>query len=94
MPFPVAYVLILLYSHDYSISASNRNLKNTEVNRMYIQQTEWRFHVAVKHTNIASDNGLSPVRRQAITWTNAVISLIIPQGPYLSEFYLECESFH
>ena len=33
-----------------------------------------------KLTIIGSDNGLSPGRRQAISWTNAGISLIVPSG--------------
>ena len=35
------------------------------------QWAEWRMHASVQHTNIGSDNGLSPVRPQAIIWTNA-----------------------
>ena len=33
--------------------------------------TELRIYAPVQHTNIASDNGLSPVRRPAIIWTIA-----------------------
>ena len=42
-------------------------------------------YVSVKHTNIASDNGLSPIWRQAIISTNAAILSIRPQGTYFSE---------
>ena len=43
-------------------------------------------HICVgKLTTIASDNGLSPGRRQAIIWTNAGISLIGPLGTNFSE---------
>ena len=35
---------------------------------------------------IGSDNGLSPVRRQAIIWTNAGILLIGPLGANLVNF--------
>ena len=38
-----------------------------------------------KLTNIGSDNGLSPGRRQAIIWTNAGILLIRPLGTNFSE---------
>ena len=38
----------------------------------------------VTNTNIVSDNGLSPGRRQAIIWTNAVILLIGPLGTNFS----------
>ena len=34
---------------------------------------EWRIYASVSKTTTGSDNGLSPVRRQAITWTNTVI---------------------
>ena len=30
----------------------------------------------IKNTNIASDNGLSPIRRQAITWTDAARQIV------------------
>ena len=45
-------------------------------------------HICVgKLTNIGSDNGLSPGRRQSIIWTNAGIPLIGPLGTNsLSEF--------
>ena len=41
--------------------------------------THWGrvIYASVKHTNIASDNGLSPVRRQAIIWINAAILSIV-----------------
>ena len=45
--------------------------------------THWGLvmHICVnKVTNIGSDNGLSPGRRQAIIWTNAGILLIGPLG--------------
>ena len=43
-------------------------------------------HIYVgKLTIIGSDNGLSPGRRQAIIWTNAVILLIGPLGTNFSD---------
>ena len=43
-------------------------------------------HICVgKLTQIGSDNGLSPGRRQAIIWTNAGILLIRPLGTNFSE---------
>ena len=38
---------------------------------------------------IGSDNGLSPVRRQAIIWTNTRILLIEPLGTNFSEILVE-----
>ena len=47
-------------------------------------------HICVsKLTIIASDNGLSPSRRQAIIWTNAGILLIEPLGSNISEILIK-----
>ena len=51
-------------------------------------------HIRVsKLTTIGSDNGLSPVRRQAIIWTNAIILLIGPLGTNFSETLIEIYAF-
>ena len=51
-------------------------------------------HICVgKLTVIASDNGLSPERRQAIIWTNAGILLIGPLGTNFSEISIEIQTF-
>ena len=51
-------------------------------------------HICVsKLTNIGSDNGLSPGRRQAIIWTNAGIFLIGPLGINFSEILIEIYTF-
>ena len=42
---------------------------------------------------IGSDNGLSPGRRQAITWTNVGILLIGPFGTNVSEILSRIEKF-
>ena len=44
-------------------------------------------------TSIASDNGLSPGRRQAIIWMNAGILLIGPLGTNFSEILIEIQTF-
>ena len=46
-----------------------------------------------KLTNIDSDNGLSPGRRQAIIWTNAGILLLGPLGTNFSEFLIVIHTF-
>ena len=47
-------------------------------------------HVCVsKLTIIGSDNGLSPGRRQAIIWTNAVVLLMGSLGTNFSEILIE-----
>ena len=51
-------------------------------------------HICVsKLTIIGSDNGLSPGRRQAITWTNVGILLIGPLGTNFSEMLIEIHTF-
>ena len=51
-------------------------------------------HICVsKPTNIGSDNGLSPGRRQAIIWTNAVILLIGPLVTNFNETSIEIHIF-
>ena len=58
--------------------------------------THWRraTHICVsKLTIIASDNGLSPGRRQAIIWNNAGILSIGPLGTNFSEILVEINTF-
>ena len=51
-------------------------------------------HICVsKLTNIGSDNGLAPTRRQAIIWTNVGILLIGPLGTNFSEISIEIHIF-
>ena len=51
-------------------------------------------HICVCNlTIIGSDNGLSPGRRQAITWTNVGILLIGPLGTNFSEMLIEIHTF-
>ena len=51
-------------------------------------------HICVsKLTNIGSDNGLSPTRRQAIIWTNAGILLIRPSRTNFSEILIKIDVF-
>ena len=51
-------------------------------------------HICVgKLTDIGSDNGLSPGRRQAIIWTNGGILLIGPLGTNVSETLIEIYTF-
>ena len=46
-----------------------------------------------KLTIIGSDNGLSPDRRQAIIWTNAIVLLIGPLGTNFSDILIEILTF-
>ena len=51
-----------------------------------------RIYASVNWANIASGNGLPPVRRQTITWTNADLLPIVPLGKNSSE--IRVKSFH
>ena len=58
--------------------------------------THWGLvtHICVDNlTIIGSDNGLSPGRHQAITWTNVGILLIEPLGTNFSEMLIEIHTF-
>ena len=64
--------------------------------KCFIILTHWGrvTHICVgKLTIIGSDNGLSPVRRQAIIWTNAGILLIRPLGTNFSEILIGIQTF-
>ena len=51
-------------------------------------------HICIGNlTIIGSDNGLSPGRRRAITWTNVGILLIGPLGTNFSEMLIETHTF-
>ena len=51
-------------------------------------------HICIGNLSIiGSDNGLSPGRRQAITWTNVGILLIGPLGTNFSEILIEIHTF-
>ena len=55
-----------------------------------ITEAEWRVYLSVNQTVIGSDNGLSPVRRQANTLT--ILLLIGPLGTSLSEIVIAIEA--
>ena len=56
-------------------------------------EVEWRIYASLNWVIIGSDNGLSPVRRQAIIWTNAGILLIGPLGTNVSEILIGIQTF-
>ena len=52
------------------------------------------MHICViQHISIGSDNGLGPIRCQAIIWTNAGILLIRPLGTKFREILTETHAF-
>ena len=76
-------------------SGSHLHLTLRRCHRIIIL-THWGrvTHICVdKLTNIGSDNGLSPGRRQAIIWTNAGILLIRPLGTNFNEMLIEILTF-
>ena len=52
-----------------------------------------RIYASMNWLSIASDNGLSSVRRQAITWTNLSLLLIGPPGTKFSEIRIKIQNF-
>ena len=93
----------MIYQRQYSHISSNKfsatsaeYIGNFAVHNHPIHRSKqlthwgWVTHICVsKQTNIGSDNGLSPGRRQAIIWTNAGILLIGPLGTNFSEISIE-----
>ena len=53
-----------------------------------------RLFASVNRVSIGSDNGLSPIRRQAINLTNAGLLLITPLGASISEILIKIQHFH
>ena len=47
------------------------------------------IYASVNRVRIASDNGLSPIRFQAIIWTNARIMLTEPLVTKFSEIFIQ-----
>ena len=56
--------------------------------------TRWRRYASVNWIDIGSGNGLSPVRRQAITWANALLLSIRPMGTIFCEIWIKIQNFH
>ena len=49
--------------------------------------------MSVNWESIGSDNGLSPIQRQAIIWTNAWLLSIGPLGTNFSEIWIKIQNF-
>ena len=59
----------------------------------WLIEAEWRMYASLNWIIIGSDNGLSPVRRQAIIWTNGGILLIGPLGTNFSVILIGIQTF-
>ena len=55
--------------------------------------TWWRIYASINWDSIGSDNGLSPIRRQAIIWTNAGLLWIRPEETNVSEILFKIQNF-
>ena len=51
------------------------------------------IYASVNQVSIGSDNGLSPIRRQAIIWTSAWLLSIGPSGTNFSEILIKIQNF-
>ena len=60
----------------------------------YLIEVGWRKYVSPKWVVIGSADGWSPVRGQAITWTNYRITLIGPLWYFSVKFVLKYNKFH
>ena len=66
------------------------------VSMSWLIEAECRIYASVtayQNDIIGSDNGLSPVRRQAIIWTNAGSLIIGPLGTSFSEIWNKIKQF-
>ena len=88
LPSPMSYGVSIYFADFWEKSTAQLYVK--------IKLTHWGrvMHICVRDlTNIGSDNGLSPGRRQAIIWTNAGILLIGPWGTNCSEILIDIHTF-
>ena len=60
---------------------------------IYAFNSEWRIYASLNWIIIGSDNGLSPVRRRAIIWTNAGILLIGTLERNFTEILIGIQTF-
>ena len=72
--------------------ASNMKLRDTLVTSPSLMSLS-AILASVSQASIGSDNGLSPVRRQAIIWTKAGILSIGPLGKSFSELVIRIQHF-
>ena len=52
------------------------------------------MYASVNWIGVSSGNGMSPVRHQAITWTNANLLSIGPLGTNFCEIRIKMQNFH
>ena len=69
------------------------NMRGDEVVRQLTHLPECGIYASVNCVSIVVGNGLPPVRRQAITWTNADLLSIGPLGINSSEILIKMLNF-
>ena len=60
---------------------------------VWLISTQCRIYVLVNWISIGSVNGLAPIRRQAIIWTNASLLSIGRLGPNFSVILIKIQKF-
>ena len=79
------------------IGMTNTFIKQQDLNPKQVQRIStvklWRIYSSAKHIIIASDNGLSPDRRQTIIRTSVAILSITHPGTDFSDFLLNVQKF-
>ena len=96
-PFAVIKFLVIwllqLFAYIAAADMTSAKYKTIKKNRS-LTHWSWVTHTCIgKLAIIGSDNGLSPVRRQAIDWTNAKILFIEPLVTHVNEILIEILSF-
>ena len=72
-------------------------LKNlvSSTQKFQLNEAMWHIYASENYAMISSDNGLSPVRHQAIIWSNAGLLSTRPQWTYISvKFKSRYSNFH
>ena len=99
-PCPVAWKIQQQPSDSWLVADDSSRLTSVEVGSWISWSGSRTYHwgrvthiCVSKLTIIASDNGLSPGRRQAIIWNNAVILSIRLLGTNFSEILIEILTF-
>ena len=59
----------------------------------WIHLPEWRIYASINFVSSGSENGLSPICRHAITWTNAHVLSMRPLETILSEIRIKMQNF-
>ena len=84
-------ISILAYARREGLQRNNNMLAVLVSVWRRITKNNQMFHFKEVLVKIGSGNGLAPIRRQAITWTNTDLLSIPPQGTYFNEMLFEAQ---